>query len=104
MDAVRLSYEYAASCERSHSSRRVDRDELDRRGQRETVFLVPANTLVVANTCGYHRRTRGNPGETRTGVHMSHRRNPFLPRALDRLFYDSGWVKRLGSIVAGVAS
>jgi hypothetical protein len=63
-------------------SRRVTPEELESRGLEETVFTVKANTLVVANVCGYHRRLKGVPGRRRLGVHFSHRRNPFLPRVL----------------------
>jgi len=80
MPRARLSYEYADSCAGNRRSRRVTPEELERRNLVETVFEVAENTLVVANTCGYHRRLLGTPGCTRRGVHFSHRRNPFLPR------------------------
>lgn len=43
----------------------------------ETVVVCPANTLVVANTCGYHRRRQGVPGEERCSIHLEVRANPF---------------------------
>lgn len=75
-----LRYEYEYSLTGNPKSRRVTREELERRGLVETVFEARANTLVIANVCGYHRRLRGVPGGVRRGVHFSHRRNPFLPR------------------------
>ena len=80
MPVARLSYEYRDSCSGNLRSRRVSKAELERRDMVESAFEVPANTFVIANTCGYHRRLMGSPGARRRGVHMSHRRNPFLPR------------------------
>lgn len=82
MPHERLRYEYEYSCSGLRKSRRVTAQELKNRGLEETVFTVKANTLVIANVCGYHRRLKGVPGRRRLGVHFSHRRNPFLPRAL----------------------
>lgn len=82
MDSVRLRHEYEDSLTGNRKSRRVLQGELEERGLTETVFRVPANTLVVANTCGYHRRLRGTAHHQRHGIHLSHRANPFLPRAL----------------------
>jgi hypothetical protein len=43
-----------------------------------TVALCPANTLVVANTCGYHARRQGVAGQQRCSIHLEVRaRNPF---------------------------
>jgi hypothetical protein len=44
----------------------------------ETVVVCPANTLAVANTCGYHRRRQGVAGEERCSIHLEVRRNPFV--------------------------
>jgi hypothetical protein len=44
----------------------------------ETAVLCRANTLVIANTCGYHRRRQGVPGEERSSIHLEVRANPFL--------------------------
>jgi hypothetical protein len=79
MGRERLSYEYGYSCSKDRRSRRITEDEFERRGLVESVLEVPANTLVVANVCGYHRRQRGVAGKTRTAIIMSCRRNPFLP-------------------------
>ena len=78
----RLRFEYEHSCSGDLKSRRVTREECEARGLVETVCLAKANTLVVANVCGYHRRLKGVAGRRRCGVHFSHRRNPFLPRAI----------------------
>lgn len=83
MQRERLPYEYGYSCSGDRRSRRITPEEVERRGLTETVFELPANTLVVANVCGYHRRVRGRPGQSRLGLHMSLRRNPFLPRFVD---------------------
>lgn len=78
----RLRWEYEDSVAGNRKSRRITAEEMQSRGLTETVFEAKANTLVVANVCGYHRRLRGVPGHARYGVHFSHRRNPFLPRLL----------------------
>jgi hypothetical protein len=59
-------------------SRRVPRSEVEERGLQEKIMVVPANTLLVANTFGYHRRVRGIPGKDRLAIHMSVRSQPFL--------------------------
>ena len=62
----------------SPASRRVQPAEVDERHLLEVAMTVPANTLVIANTGGYHRRLRGAEGATRTAVHVSARSQPFL--------------------------
>jgi hypothetical protein len=73
-----LYYIYQESCRRNTRSRRITPGELERLGLRETVLTCPKNTLVVANTFGYHRRLRGEPGRQRVALHVSLRANPFL--------------------------
>lgn len=60
------------------ASRRIADDELAQRRLAEVPMTVPANTLVVANTGGYHRRLRGVEGAVRDSVHVSARSQPFL--------------------------
>lgn len=59
-------------------SRRVPETEVAARGLQEEIMAVPANTLLVANTFGYHRRVRGVAGKDRLAIHMSVRSQPFL--------------------------
>ena len=40
---------------------------------------VPENTLVVADTFGFHARTPSPKATVRVEVHAHMRRNPFLP-------------------------
>jgi hypothetical protein len=40
-------------------------------------FKVKKNTLVFANTYGFHRRGKANKGSTRMSVYMQDRANPF---------------------------
>jgi hypothetical protein len=42
-------------------------------------FAVPANTLVVADTCGFHARGPSLRPSTRVEIWAYGRRNPFLP-------------------------
>ena len=43
------------------------------------IFAVPANTLVVADTSGFHARGRSTGASTRIEIWAYGRRNPFLP-------------------------
>lgn len=68
-------YRHSVACRPSENqSRRVTAAE---RAGAELAMAFPANTLVLANTCGYHRRTPGRPGATRRTLHFSVRANPF---------------------------
>jgi len=42
-------------------------------------FAVPANTLIVADTCGFHARGPSARPSTRVEIWAYSRRNPFLP-------------------------
>lgn len=72
--AYRASYRFTRG---DDHSRRISAEEVSDGGLHETVFTCGANTLVVANTCGYHRRLDGRPGATRDALHVSLRANPF---------------------------
>jgi len=85
---MRLEWEYqcsltAARDPRSHhasGSFRIRPHELSALGLPEPVRLaVPANTLVVADTFGFHGRTPSKKPTTRVELHWHIRRNPFLP-------------------------
>lgn len=61
-------------------SMRVSPDELAKMGYPEpTKMMVKANTLVVANTQGFHARCASMKNTTRIEIYVSLRRNPFLP-------------------------
>ena len=79
LTAERLWQIYLESVTTNKGSRRVLTAELDRQRVVERVFTCDGNTLVAANTAGYHRRMRGRDGSTRLAVHFSVRHNPFLP-------------------------
>jgi hypothetical protein len=82
---ARLGFVYRDSWKRrpeSDPSRRISPQEQRRCRADETVVTCPRNTLVVVNTCGYHRRLQGRPGRRRYALHMSIRGNPFAPHAL----------------------
>jgi hypothetical protein len=42
-------------------------------------FDVPANTLVIADTSGFHRRGAALPDSSRLSIYFSSRLNPFIP-------------------------
>ncbi len=54
-------------------------------------FCVPANTLVLANTHGFHARGQALPGRCRPEIWMYSRHNPFNPCA----GLDFRWVSKL---------
>ncbi|MES1985757.1 MAG: phytanoyl-CoA dioxygenase family protein [Pseudomonadota bacterium] len=64
----------------ARGSMRVDRDGLRAMGLPEPVKLaVKANTLVVADTCGFHARGASVRPTTRVEIWAYARRNPFIP-------------------------
>ena len=59
-------------------SRRIMQEELDELQLKEKVYTCKKNTLVIANTLGYHRRLRGVDGHDRLTLAFSARSNPFF--------------------------
>lgn len=84
LDSKRLKWEYRESVSRNRGSRRIGAAEMADRGLQEKPICVPANTLVVANTHGYHRRHEGVDGATRRAIQMTFRYQPFIPDAVYR--------------------
>ncbi len=84
----RLQWEYANSLSASSSDKahhsygsfRVKPETLTELGypQPEKI-VVPANTLVIADTYAFHARTVSHRNTTRIALHGYLRRNPFLP-------------------------
>jgi hypothetical protein len=61
-------------------SLRIKAHELEQLGlPQPTRFCVPANTLVIADTCGFHARGRSSRASVRVELWAYCRRNPFLP-------------------------
>ena len=112
----RLQWEYEQSItareeKRAHhsfGSFRIGADQMARFGYRDPQPVpVPANTLVVADTYGFHSRSPSMKETVRTEIHGHLRRNPFAPwngldvqslpgvkgRQLDLFF---GWNRMLG--------
>jgi hypothetical protein len=80
----KLNYIYKDSCGRSKEddpSRRISLDEVART-ESQSIITCPRNTLVVANTCGYHRRIQGEVGNERWSIHIDLRADPFKLRRL----------------------
>jgi hypothetical protein len=64
----------------SRGSPRIALDMLARLGYKSPVsFAVPANTLIVADTVGFHARGPSVRPSTRIEIWAYGRRNPFLP-------------------------
>ena len=76
----RINREYSYSLEKNaKGSRRVTQVEMVELGLEEKIFTCQANTLVMANTLGYHKRFRGKAGYDRLTLAISVRFNPFNP-------------------------
>ena len=108
----RLKWEYRQSleaCKRGaqrnparywDGSFRVSEEGLKEMGFAPKVFHVPANTLVVANVHGFHRRGEATEQSHRMTVWMQARDNPFnplftlWPKSTARAF-EWGWSKVL---------
>ncbi|WP_420392764.1 phytanoyl-CoA dioxygenase family protein [Acuticoccus sp.] len=69
-----------ADAHHASGSFRMSEDQLAALGYGRLVTLpVRANTLVVADTYGFHRRTPTTRPTVRTEIHGMLRRNPFVP-------------------------
>jgi hypothetical protein len=74
----RLKWVYKDSLvENSKPSRRISEEEMKQSDLLETVVSCPKNTLVVANTHGFHRRYVGVPMRDRLTISFSVRVTPF---------------------------
>lgn len=74
--AVRDSGDYLSA----RGSFRIEREDLATLGlPAPTTFAVPANTLVIADTFGFHARAHSSRPSTRIELFAYSRRNPFLP-------------------------
>ena len=64
----------------ARGSLRIGADELAALGlPAPRAFAVEANTLIVADTCGFHARGPSSGATTRVEIWAYGRRNPFLP-------------------------
>jgi hypothetical protein len=90
LSAERLAWEKRRSMEvlangdllSRRGSLRISAGELhELRLPQPTVFAVPANTLVVADTCGFHARADSHRPTTRVELWAYCRRTPFVPWA-----------------------
>jgi hypothetical protein len=91
----RKSIDVAAAGDRlsQRGSLRVRPDELVELGlPAPTEFKVPANTLVVADTCGFHARAPASGPSVRVELWAYARRSPFLP-----------WTGRLLTLAPAIA-
>lgn len=68
---------YRSSVGGDDGSRRVPPDEPARRNLEPKVFTCRANTMVIADTSGYHGRVQGRAGGTRTVLEVELRPDPF---------------------------
>ncbi len=87
----RIKWEYAESLAASRmknspnphrywdGSFRVSDKALQALGMKPKALKVPANTLVIANTHGFHRRGAGRNNTSRMAIWMQARDNPFNP-------------------------
>jgi hypothetical protein len=79
----------------ARGSGRVDKFELSAMGLGHPARLVvPANTLIVADTFGFHKRARARRPAMRLEVWGCDRRNPFWPASTDGLITLLGGVDK----------
>ena len=87
-DAARLAWERKRSLDArdgsdflsGRGSLRIEENELGALGlPQPTIFAVPANTLIVCDTSGFHARGPAVRPSTRVEMWAYGRRNPFLP-------------------------
>ncbi|HEY6802560.1 MAG TPA: phytanoyl-CoA dioxygenase family protein [Pyrinomonadaceae bacterium] len=86
-----LSSLYLESWQRdagTNPSRRASKFESKQLADRETIVTCKQNTLVIANTCGYHRRLPGREGRKRRALHIFLRANPFFLHGLRQRLND----------------
>lgn len=77
---VSIGARVSADNETQEGSFRIGASELPALGlPPPRVFAVPANTLIVADTMGFHARGRSTRPSVRVEVWAYGRRNPFLP-------------------------
>lgn len=89
-----LFYVYKESLGENNGSRRITPDEIARRRLTETRCVCSQNTLVIANTFGYHRRMRGKPGNQRHAINISARiTSPF------QLLLPSGMIHKISPTI-----
>lgn len=74
---IEKEYEYSKR-KNVKGSRRIPQSELDEQNMKERICTCNKNTLVLANTLGYHRRLNGKGGHDRLTVAFSARFNPFF--------------------------
>lgn len=78
-----LAAVYRESVGTNAGSRRISERELARSGFERRALLCRRNSLVIANTHGYHGRAQGAPGGHRTSLSIELRSDPFRrPAAL----------------------
>jgi hypothetical protein len=81
---------------------RIRLEELRALGLPEpTRFCVPANTLVIADTCGFHARADSHRQSVRVELWAYCRRNPFLPWTSAGLFSLQRFAERRAELLLG---
>lgn len=79
----------------SRGSLRIEPQELPALGlPPATRFTVPANSLIVADTCGFHARGAASKPAIRIEIWAYSRRNPFIPSSGMDLFSLPGLAER----------
>jgi hypothetical protein len=75
----RLLFEYRRTNDgcADRGSWRLNEEEKRYFGLETFRATIPANTLIIANTCGFHNRSDGMPGRTRKALRFQVRSNPF---------------------------
>jgi len=94
-ERMSLSAARSPNADTREGSFRIERDELAALGLPEPrVFAVPANTLVVADTFGFHARGPSAGRSLRVELWAYGRRSPFLPWTGLDLWTGAGLARR----------
>ncbi|MDC0480055.1 hypothetical protein OAN76_01060 [Candidatus Marinimicrobia bacterium] len=79
IDPWRLKFEYKSSLlsKKSSGSWRITKKDFNKKFNKEEHFVVKKNTMIVADTMGFHRRGDVDNYKPRDSIHFSVRKSPF---------------------------
>ena len=80
IDSWRLKFEYKSSLlsKKSSGSWRITKKDFNKKFNNEEYFVVKKNTMIVADTMGFHRRGDVDNYKPRDSIHFSVRKSPFI--------------------------
>jgi len=78
-DFWRLKFEYQSSLlsKKSSGSWRITKKDFNKKFNNEEYLVVKKNTMIIADTMGFHRRGDADNNKPRDTIHFSVRKSPF---------------------------